>query len=167
MAYTYCPKCGHILESQFIDDRDRGVCPNCGFIHYQHSKLCVGVLVVDEEKLLLVKRAIEPFKGWWDIPGGFLEVGEHPEDGAVRELEEETTLIVRPTDIIGLYMANYGPSGDAVLTICYKGEVVSGVASPASDASEVHWFPFDALPAQVAFEWSMEAIEKLKAQLPK
>jgi ADP-ribose pyrophosphatase YjhB (NUDIX family) len=77
------------------------------------------VLAVKEGQLLLVRRAIEPYYGYWDIPGGFLEAGEHPEAGAIREMEEETGLVIEPVEILGLYMSTYGPAGEPTLNICY------------------------------------------------
>jgi 8-oxo-dGTP diphosphatase len=118
-------------------------------------------LVVESGRVLLVQRAIEPFKGWWDIPGGFLEVGEHPEAGAIRELQEETGLYIRPTELLGLYMDTYGPEQEPTLNICYLAEVAGGEAHPQSDVTELGWFALTDLPEQIAFTWSMAAIRQL------
>jgi len=69
-------------------------------------------LVVKGGRLLLVKRGVEPYEGCWDIPGGFLEAGEHPEDGAVREVQEETGLKVRLRGFFGAYIDTYGQGGE-------------------------------------------------------
>lgn len=119
-------------------------------------------MLVDAGKLLLVKRNIEPYRGWWDIPGGFLEAGEHPEAGAVREMGEETGLHVNPVKLLGIYMDRYGVNGDYTLNFCYLAELVGGTPAPASDALELRWFDLDDLPAQVAFDWSADALRKLQ-----
>jgi NADH pyrophosphatase NudC (nudix superfamily) len=86
-GWTFCPRC----RTELRGDEQRLECPECGFVAYASSKATAGALVEDEEgRLLLARRAHEPFKGRWDIPGGFLEEGEHPLDGLRRELCEET-----------------------------------------------------------------------------
>ena len=123
MSYSFCPKCGGRLETRFFEGRDRLICSVCGFVFYQHSKACAGALVMRGDKVLLVKRGIEPFKGYWDIPGGFLEQGEAPEEGAIRELEEETGLLIELTEILGIFMDQYGNRNTATLNIDVGGNV--------------------------------------------
>jgi 8-oxo-dGTP diphosphatase len=122
------------------------------------------VLVLEQGRVLLVKRAIEPFKNWWDIPGGFLESGEQPETGAIRELAEETGLQIRPLELLGIYVGTYGEQGESTLNLCYIAELTGGRPRPDSDVAQLGWFELDALPEQVAFDWSQEALELLKQQ---
>jgi 8-oxo-dGTP diphosphatase len=125
------------------------------------------VLVVDKSKLLLVRRGIEPFKDWWDIPGGFLESGEHPEAGAVREVREETGLSIQPVELLGIFMDTYGQTGEHTLNLCYVAELLGGQACPASDVTGLQWFNLDALPERVAFGWSKEALAMLRQKYDK
>jgi 8-oxo-dGTP diphosphatase len=138
------------------------LCAACGFIFYQNAKPCASVLVLHQGRLLLVKRGIDPYRGWWDIPGGFLEADEHPETGAVREAREETGLLIRPVELLGIFMDTYGSSGDYTLNLCYVAELLGGQAHPASDVTELRWFDLQELPDQVAFDWSQEALAMLK-----
>jgi len=115
--------------------------------------------VVRDGRALLVRRAIEPFYGYWDIPGGFLEAEEHPADCAVRELEEETGLRIRLTALLGIYVDAYGPEDGYTLNIIYLAEVVSGEPRPASDASELAWFAPHELPSDLAFRSDYRALE--------
>ena len=165
MAFAFCPDCGGRLGERLLDEHPRQVCQACGFVLYENSKPCSGVLVVRDDKLLLVERATEPFKGYWDIPGGFLEPGEHPEAGSIRELQEETGLTVRPTELLGIWMDVYGPRQEPTLNLCYLAEVVGGEESAGSDASALRWFPLADLPERIAFAWEAEAIAVLKARL--
>src|SRR5713226_418978 len=71
------------------DDRDRLTCPDCGFIAYENPKMVAGSVVSVGDRVMLCRRAIEPRKGFWTLPAGFLELNETPEDGARREAWEE------------------------------------------------------------------------------
>lgn len=147
------------------ETRSRQTCQTCGFIFYQCSKPCVGVLVAKKNEVLLIKRAIEPFKGFWDIPGGFLENGEHPVIGAIRELQEETGFIIEPLEILDIFMDSYGPEQLATLNICYTAKVVGGNPKTGSDAIDLKWFPLNSLPHDIAFEWQKKALGLLKKKL--
>ena len=128
-------------------------CPECGFVAYASSKPTAGALVEDDEgRLLLARRAHEPFKGRWDIPGGFLEEGEHPLDGLRRELREETGLEVEPLEFLGVWMDRYGgdSTAEATLNLYWTARVVGGEAAPADDVDDLRWFARDELPARTS-----------------
>lgn len=168
MKYSFCPKCGHPLEERRVDGHERLVCSSagCGFIFYQNPKPCASALVLNEQnELLLVQRAVEPFKDYWDIPGGFLEAGESPEAGARRELAEETGLQIELTGLLGIFMDTYDTTGESTLNVCYTATVSGGEARPDSDVKQLAWFPLEALPGEIAFAWSMEAIRMLQKRV--
>jgi len=165
MPYTFCPKCGIRLEARSIDGRERPACPRCDFVDYENAKPCAGVLVVDRGKVLLVERAIEPYKGYWDIPGGFLDSDEHPADAAKREMLEETGLLVEPTEVLDFWVDVYGDEEFTTLNICYLARLVGGRTKAGSDATRIEWFPLDALPRDIAFNWERAALEKLRDRL--
>lgn len=162
MKYSFCPKCGGRLALQLVDQHEQLVCSQCRFVFYQNSKPCVGVLVIDQGKLLLVQRAIEPFKGYWDIPGGFLEPGEHPEIGAAREIFEETGLHIQLGDLLGIFTDVYETTGDSTLNIFYTATVAGGEARAGSDAAHLHWFGLAALPERIAFKSAHEVLALLR-----
>ena len=112
-----------------------------------------------------MERAVEPFKGYWDVPGGFLDTGERPEAGTVRELREETGLEIARRSCSA---SSWTPTEMTIhtLTLCYLARVVGGEARAGSDAASLRWFPLDALPEQIAFPWEAEAIPVLKSRLP-
>ena len=87
----YCGECGHRLEQRVPDgdNRERNCCPSCSHIAYDNPRLIVGCVVEHEGKLLLCRRAIEPRRGYWTCPGGFLELDEGVVEGARRETWEE------------------------------------------------------------------------------
>ncbi|MDO8672840.1 MAG: NUDIX hydrolase [Dehalococcoidia bacterium] len=151
--FRFCPRCGHELPHLPADLRHiiRQDCPACGEVHFQNAKPCAGALVIREGKVLLGRRGIDPFKGWWDIPGGFLEPWEHPADGAMREVVEETGLVVRTGEILDIIVDTYGEGGDYTINIFFLAEVVSGEAKAGDDIVELRWFGPDELPDEVAF----------------
>ena len=128
-------------------------CPDCGTEHYANAKPCGGALVEDGGRLLLVRRAHDPYDGHWDIPGGFCELREHPRDAAVREAREETGLEVTAGDCVGIWLDDYGDTGIVTLNCYYRCRVVGGSERPqASEVSELRWFdPAELPPEGLAF----------------
>jgi ADP-ribose pyrophosphatase YjhB (NUDIX family) len=152
-GWQSCPRCREELRG----NGSRVECPACGFVAYASSKPTAGALVEDGNgRLLLARRAREPFKGRWDIPGGFLEEGEHPLEGMRRELREETGLEVEPLEFVGVWMDRYGgdSTAEATLNMYWTARVVGGEPEAADDVSELGWFGADELPApeELAFE---------------
>ena len=102
MGYlTFCSNCGLKNSFGIIDGNKRFFCKNCNTIHYENPKPTATLVCIINNKILLVKRALEPAKGSWGLPGGFIEKGETPESGAERELLEETNLQGYATNLIG------------------------------------------------------------------
>jgi 8-oxo-dGTP diphosphatase len=97
-----------------------------------------------------VKRGIEPFRGDWDIPGGFLQPGEPPEDGARREAAEETGLQVTITGLVGYYIDDY-PEDVATLTLFFEAMPGDREVRAGDDAVAAHWFNRDNIPPNLAF----------------
>jgi 8-oxo-dGTP diphosphatase len=126
-------------------------------VTYARSTATTCALVEDDEgRILLARRAVEPFKGRWDIPGGFLEEGEHPLDGMRRELREETGLEVEPLEFFGVWTDRYDgdSTAEATLNLYWTARAVSGEAQAADDVDDLRWFSRDELPDkdQLAFE---------------
>jgi 8-oxo-dGTP diphosphatase len=144
-SMRYCPHCTHPLEEKLAFERLRTVCPACGFVHFRAPKVGVSVLVEDGERILLVRRAIEPGKGKWSLPSGFIEWDESPEAAAVRECAEETGLILSDLELLDAshYTDDFRGPG---ISLVYRGRVASGLLLPADDASEARFFSHIDLP---------------------
>ncbi len=140
-AFAFCPKCGRELVIAEVEGTWRPVCPGCGWIHYLNPPPVVCAVPYRGKEVLLIKRAVEPRKGTWALPGGFMEVGEAPVDACLRELEEETGIVsVGEVELVGV---EYQPSRryGSVVVIGYAIEVLTPEeAGPGDDAEEVAWF---------------------------
>jgi ADP-ribose pyrophosphatase YjhB (NUDIX family) len=146
-GWRFCARC--VSEVEHEGERVR--CPACGFVHYANSEPTACALCIDERgHVLLARRANEPFKGSWDLPGGFLEEGEHPLDAIRRELREETGLDVEPLEFLGAWVDRYpyATNEAATLNLYWTARVVGGSPEPADDVAELGWFAADAFPAE-------------------
>ena len=97
----YCSTCGEENNFSNIDGAIRYHCQKCKTIHYQNPKPTATLICLKNDEILFVKRAFDPGKGEWSLPGGFLELGETLEQGAIRELKEETNLDGEVIKLIG------------------------------------------------------------------
>ncbi|MGD0274361.1 MAG: NUDIX hydrolase [Gaiellaceae bacterium] len=163
-GWYFCPRCG----AEIVVGRTRADCPACGSEFYANSAPTVGALCEDEQgRLMLVRRAVEPRKGKWDTPGGFLEEGERPLDGLRRELLEETGLEVEPDEFIGAVTDLYGDGPDArsILSLNWSARVLGGAPAPADDIAEIRWFAADELPEpeEIAFPSVVEILALWRA----
>ncbi len=157
ISYRYCPQCAAELATRRItanDGLERRVCSACGFTQWGNSKPTASAIVVDERGwILLALRGIEPFFGMWDIPGGFLEAAEHPEDGVRREIAEETGLDVTIIRLVGVYMDTYGPlPSEDTLNLYYECCITGGTLKADDDAAELRWCDPNDFPGPLAFE---------------
>ena len=85
------------------DNRERQVCGDCGFVAYENPKVIVGSVVVSDGRVLLCRRAIEPRRGFWTLPAGYMELGETLEEGAAREALEEAEAVIAIDGILGVF----------------------------------------------------------------
>jgi 8-oxo-dGTP diphosphatase len=162
-GYIFCPLCGNKLSQEFNDGRPRLKCQNntCDFIFYQNPAPAAGALVIENNKILLVKRAHHPKRGWWGLPAGFIEWEEHPEQTAIREVAEETGYQIKLDSFFGVYSGNDDPRTNALL-ILYIASIGGGQLRAGDDADEARFFDFDALPENIAFISNRQALADYK-----
>lgn len=132
MSAKYCLSCGSPLETRSIDGTDRRACPNCQYIYWGNYSIGVGALVVKENKVLLVRRAQEPGKGYWTNPGGYIEQLEQIDQTIVREVFEETGVITR---VKGVVAVRDQPRGIHNVYVAFAMDYVDG--NPIPDGIEV------------------------------
>ena len=143
--FNFCPRCGFQLAREHLYGQLREVCTNCKWIHFIDPKVAAGVLVMQANRVLLVQRAGEPFRGLWTLPAGFVNSGEDPAEAAARECLEETGLSVRVTRVFDIVAGREHPRG-ADFVIVYEAEVISGDMKADDDADAVEWFDKNNLP---------------------
>lgn len=148
------------METRQVGDKKRRVCPECEFIHFTDPKVGVGVLVLQGDKVLLVKRKMTPERGKWSIPAGFLDYGEDPIVTAEREVLEETNLNVKIYDLLDVYYNHDAlEKGGASIFILYKARLKGGKLKAGDDAAAAGFFGPEELP-ELAFSSTRDAIRK-------
>ena len=159
----YCAVCGGGLELRFVpaEGKERLVCRSCGRITYLDPKISACTVPVVNGRILLARRAIEPARGRWVFPGGYMERGETVPQAAERETFEEVGLTVRATRPVGIY--SYPDT--AVVVIVYHCEVLSGEPTASSETLEVRLFAPEEIPwDELAFTSTRDALHDFVAQ---
>ena len=136
--FRFCPADGTSLS----EPRPSGgvACPLCGRSWYRNPAPAVGAAILSGDRALVTVRAREPYRGKVDVPGGFLEVGEHPVEGLKREVREELGMEIE-VDPMPVLLAphTYGPEGVWALAIGFRARVLEGTPDPADDVAEARW----------------------------
>lgn len=143
--WNHCAICGAPLELCSDGEKPRPHCAACGRFYYRNPIPAVCAFITRGDELLLVQRAVEPCRGMWSLPGGFVELGETTEDALVREMREETALEVRALRLIGVstqHSLHYG----GVMVLGYAVDDWAGEPHADSDALDIQFFARDKRP---------------------
>lgn len=146
---NFCPTCGNALRLMQHTGRERPYCDKCEMPYYIGTKVAVIAFILIDDKVLLTQRSLEPGKGKWALPGGFVDHDEAPEAAAIREVREETGLRVQIRQLLTVIPKQ--DDGMADLVIVYSARVVAGQMRAGDDAAAVAWFSRDALPPLVFY----------------
>lgn len=140
----FCSECASptIQRIPEGDNRMRDTCPNCNTIHYQNPRIVTGTLPTHQDKVLLCKRAIEPRKGYWTLPAGFMENGESTEQGALRETLEEANARVEKTHLYTMITVPH----ISQVHIFFQAELRDLDFSAGEESLEVMLFAEDEIP---------------------
>ena len=133
-------------------------------MEYKNPKLTVDGVIIDKNRILLIKRKNEPFKDKWALPGGFVEYGEKVEDAAVREVFEETGLKTKIMDLVGIYSdPNRDPRGHIVSAV-FLLKKLDGDLKGGDDAADAKFFDLDQLP-ELSFDHDLVIKDVLRRGL--
>jgi 8-oxo-dGTP diphosphatase len=150
---NYCPRCGRPLIDAFKYGTIRRVCEACGFVHFRDPKVAAVVLVTENGRVLMVKRAVDPQGGKWALPAGYVDYGEDPREAARREVAEETGLEVAITRLIDVLGPDARGESPASIVILFEGERIGGTLQAHDDAERAVFFSPDEVPLDnIAFE---------------
>jgi ADP-ribose pyrophosphatase YjhB (NUDIX family) len=161
-GWKHCPRCTAPLRHE----NGRVECGECGFVEYANSKPTASAVIVDDEgRVMLSKRAIDPAAGKWDLPGGFVEEGEHPVECLHRELREEAGIRLRDTEFIGMFMDRYetGQGAVSTLNLYWSARIADGTPEPQDDVEELRFFAPDEITAtELAFVHLPEVLSAVR-----
>lgn len=152
--YRFCPLCATPLEPALRFDQIRPACPRCGFIHFQDPKVAVIARVIHEGRVLLVRRAVDPGRGLWSLPGGYMDAGEMPDEALRRELDEEVGLAVEVGQALDIFPL-VDMEGDRVgVVLAFEARAAGSpvLQEAGDDVSEAGWFAPEQVPDPLAFE---------------
>jgi ADP-ribose pyrophosphatase YjhB (NUDIX family) len=145
------------------DNRPRLVCPDCGFINYENPKIVVGAVVTWQDRFLLCRRAINPRKGHWTIPAGFLELNESVIDGARREAVEEACAAIE----IDALLAVYNVPRISQVQLIYRATLPRPDFAAGEESLEVALFDWGALPwddlAFPSVRWALHHFDEVRS----
>ncbi len=155
--FHFCPVCGGRLKASKLKENEpeRLVCSGCQFIFYLDPKLVASSVVELDGRIVLLKRSIEPQKGKWVVPGGYVDRGETVEAAALRETEEECGISTRIKNLLGIY--SY--PGRSVVVVVYVTEYLTGDLTAGDEAREVKLFRQEEIPwDDLAFPSTVDAL---------
>jgi len=158
--FRFCPKCAERLENRLIERHRRQACTACDFIFYQDPKPVAGTLALKDDKILLIQRGNEPKHGFWSFPTGFIDIGDTPEETAIREVKEEADVEVELDQLLGVY----SDMERTVVLIVYVGRIVSGVPRGSAEALDARLFDSQSLP-ELAFDHDFQILADLFDQM--
>jgi 8-oxo-dGTP diphosphatase len=154
---TFCTYCAASLEPRPYEGRMRPTCTGCGQIAWQDPKVAACTIPTDGSRVLLIRRGIEPSRGLWSFPGGYLDRGETVEDAAIRETREEVGLEVVLDELVGVYSS----PDSVVVVVVYGAHAVGGQLRSCPEVEAAAWFePGDIPWHELAFASSEQALRQ-------
>ena len=141
----YCISCGTPLVEQTVFGEEHLACPACGWVYYEDPKVAVAALIEREGRILLTKRANDPYRGLWTLPAGFLNAREDPLRAVEREVREETALEIEAVELLEIFAGREHPRGSDLLLV-YSTKVTGGALKAGDDADDAGFFAASELP---------------------
>jgi 8-oxo-dGTP diphosphatase len=162
----FCPMCGGALEVRIVepDRKENKVCIKCGFVYFLGPKLVAGCIIADGDRTLLIRRGLKPSRGKWTYPGGFVDLGETPEQCASRETREEIGMTIAHPELLGVYGDREDPAPIIVVTYVARPGAETPIVTP--EATEIRYFGVDEIPWEdLAFDTTLQALEAWKSRM--
>ena len=151
-GFNVCPVCGSGLIHDTVGGKSRKLCKACGFVHFKNPAPAVSILVVDNDRFLLCRRAKGTFKGGpWCLPCGYVEYDEDYLTAAIREVKEETGLDVEIKAVLSVVSNFFSPKVHTLVVVLLA-HVSGGEIRPGDDADAVAWYSVSDILPELAFE---------------
>jgi len=158
----HCPLCSAALCASPVAGKIRLRCPRCPFVLYSNpASAAAGVVFNQKGEVLLVRRAIEPFCGFWALPAGYQEIDEDPRETVVREVQEEAGLEIEVHGLLDLLFVYDDPRKPANVAV-FLCVATGGTLRPGPEESDAAWFPLDGLPADIGFDNYPRILDRLR-----
>lgn len=165
MEFRFCPICSHeLILLTNGPDRGRSGCREGHFVHYENPAVTAFAFVEREGRFLVLERGQEPYRGRWELPGGFVEAGESPAESVEREVFEETGLSVETPSIIGAYTSRYGDDGKWTVDVAFHCQAPHGEVSLSAESSDAAWVSIEQMPP-LAFAGERSAFGQFEQKL--
>jgi ADP-ribose pyrophosphatase YjhB (NUDIX family) len=162
MKFRFCPLCGDgMVPLESGPDRGRMGCRQRHYVHYDNPAVTAFAFVERGGRYLVLKRGQEPYRGRWELPGGFVEAGERPNESVIREILEETGLHAETLSILGAYNSRYGDNGKWTVDVAFRCLAYPGELSLSAESSDAAWVSIEQMPP-LAFAGERSAFEELK-----
>jgi ADP-ribose pyrophosphatase YjhB (NUDIX family) len=158
-SVKFCSNCGHavVIRIPDGDQLPRAICPDCGFVHYENPRVVVGCVPEWQGRILLCRRAIEPRRGYWTAPAGFLEIGESLHSAAARETAEEALAEVE----IGSLLSVVNVLHTAQVHVMFRGRLRDARHGAGAESLETGLYAEDEIPwNDIAFASVRFALER-------
>lgn len=169
-AFLYCPQCATPLADETRYGKVRRICAACGYVRFSDPKVGVIALIAANQQVLLVRRGINPEKGKWALPGGYMDAGEMPEAALRRELREEVGLEVGPLRLLEIYPLVGAHEATLGIVLAFAGSSADG-SNPAPEANDdvdaASWFAAAEIPADLAFSSTRQMLAAWAASVLK
>jgi ADP-ribose pyrophosphatase YjhB (NUDIX family) len=156
----FCAWCGSPLIDRVIEGRVRRACTRCAHVVYAHPTVGAVAAVVRGCEVLLVRRRVEPFRGHWTLPAGYLEIDEEPWETARRETREETGIEIAHVDLLDV-LVNLDDHRRRGVVVAYLARPVGGELRAGDDAEEAAYFGLARLPEALGFANNRRLLQEL------
>lgn len=165
--YRFCPRCAHALEDRPFEGKVRPTCPACGFIYFPDPKVAVVALIEASARVLLIRRAVNPGRGLWALPGGYMDAGELPDAALRREVLEEAGIEIAVDELLEIFPMVNGDGRSLGIVLAYHAHPVDPHAAPVAhdDADAAGWFAATETPAALAFDSTQRLLARWQARM--
>ena len=160
--FRFCPYCAGPIVEEMRFNAVRPVCSACGFVQFHDPKVAVIGLVLHRGRVLLVQRAVEPGKGKWSLPGGYMDADEMPHKALQRELHEEVGLAAHIGRLLDIFQMVNDKGAAIGIVLAFRAVPANSpeIAFAADDAQAAAWYGPEDLPEDLAFESTRELLFK-------